>query len=301
MYKKGLLYAFLAYLTWGLFPIYWKLLHQVDAVQLIGHRITWSFIILMIIIFVTRQFRDFKKAAINRQVITIYFFAAIMIAINWLVYVYGVNANYIIETSLGYFINPLLSVLLGVFFLHEKLRPFQWVSVAIAAIGVIFLTFVYGQIPWIALSLAVSFATYGLLKKLAPLGSLYGLTIETGLLFIPALIYLIYLDMTGSGAFMRQTPVTTYLLMGAGVVTTIPLLLFASATKNIPLSMVGIMQYLTPSMQLILGIYIYGEKFDQSHFIGFAIVWLALIVFVIEGFWMRKTVSTQPIPELGEG
>jgi chloramphenicol-sensitive protein RarD len=299
--NKGLLYALGAYIAWGLFPIYWKWLHQVDAVQLIGHRISWSFIILIIFIIITRQFSALKKAALNRRVLIIYLIASFLIAINWLVYVWAVNSNFILETSLGYFINPLISVLLGVIILREKLRIFQWVPVILAASGVIFLTVAYGRLPWIALTLAFSFGTYGLVKKISPLGSLFGLTIETGLMFIPAMIYLFYIDHNGTGVFLHQDQNTNILLIGAGVVTTIPLLMFASAAQRIPLSMVGIMQYIAPTIQFFLGVLLYKEPFDKIHFIGFGIVWVALLVFIVEGYLARNKPILEPIPELGEG
>ena len=301
MRNKGFLYAFGAYTVWGLFPIYWKWLHQVDAVQLIGHRIAWSFIILMIIVVATRQFTSLREAAFNRRVLMIYFVAAIFIGINWLVYVWAVNQDYIVETSLGYFINPLLSVLLGVVFLRERLRAFQWLPVVLAFCGVAYLTITYGHLPWIALILAFSFGSYGLIKKLAPLGSLFGLTIETGILFLPAVFLLIYDNGTGTGVFLHATPVTNLLLMGAGLVTTVPLLMFASAAQRIPLTMVGILQYITPTIQFLLGVLVYREPFDHNQLIGFGIVWLALILFIAENLWARRTPALDPIPELGEG
>ncbi len=301
MTNKGLWYALGAYGFWGFFPIYWKWLHQVDAVQLIGHRIGWSFIMLMIFVLATRQVKALSAAALDRRVLMIYFVAAILIGINWLMYVWAVNANYIVETSLGYFINPLLSVLMGVIFLKERLRTFQWVPIVLAALGVIYLTVAYGRLPWIALTLAFSFGTYGLVKKLAPLGSLYGLTLETGILFIPALIYLIYADISGSGAFLHSSLTTNLLLIGAGAVTTIPLLMFATAAQTIPLSMVGIMQFITPTIQFILGVVVYKEPFDHAHQIGFGLVWFALALFVLENFWSRRNITPEPIPEMGEG
>jgi len=301
MINKGLWYALGAYVFWGLFPIYWKWLQAVDAVQLIGHRIGWSFLILIIFIAATRQFKTFRQVAFNPRVFLIYSVAAILIGINWLVYVWAVNASFIVETSLGYFINPLLSVLMGVIFLRERLRTFQWIPLALAASGVIYLAVAYGRVPWIALTLAFSFGTYGLVKKLAPLGSLYGLTLETGILFIPAVLYLIYADASGTGAFLHSNLTTTLLLIGAGVVTTIPLLMFASAAQRLPLSMVGIMQYIAPTLQFLLGVLVYQEPFDQIHLIGFGIVWVALILFAAENFWSRSTPSAEPIPELGEG
>jgi chloramphenicol-sensitive protein RarD len=300
MTNKGLWYALGAYAAWGLFPIYWKWLHQVDAVQLIGHRIGWSFIILIVFIVATRQLKDLRQAASNRRILLIYCVAAVLIGINWLVYVWAVNANYIVETSLGYFINPLLSVLMGVIFLRERLRPFQWIPVVLAASGVIYLAVAYGRLPWIALTLAFSFGTYGLVKKLAPLGSLYGLTLETGILFVPALIYLFYADRTGTGVFLHSSLTTNLLLIGAGVVTTVPLLMFASAAQRLPLTMVGIMQYIAPTLQFLLGVLVYKEPFDHTHLIGFGIVWVALILFAAENLWARSNVPAVSIPEMGE-
>jgi len=301
MINKGFWYAFGAYFLWGLFPIYWKWLHQVDAVQLISHRIAWSFIILINFILFTKQFKFFAQVLFQKKILLIYSAAAILIGINWLVYVWAVNANFIVETSLGYFINPLLSVLMGVVFFREKLRPFQWIPVILAAGGVIYLTFAYGRLPWIALTLAFSFGTYGLVKKTAPLGSLFGLTIETGLLFVPALAYLVFSDFSGSGVFLHTSVPTNILLIGAGVITTIPLLMFATATQSIPLSMVGIMQYIAPTLQFLLGILVYKESFDQAHMIGFGLVWFGLLIFLVEGFWMRRKIPVEPIAEMGEG
>src|SRR5215216_59536 len=234
--NKGILNGLAAYALWGFFPIYWKLLQQVPALQVIGHRITWSFILLIVFILLTKQWKDFQSTALTSKTLGIYSIASVLLTVNWLVYVWGVNAGFIVETSLGYFINPLLSVLLGVFFLRERLRPVQWVPVGIAAVGVIYLTAVYGRPPWIALALAFSFGFYGFVKKLAPLGSLYGLTLETAIVFPFALVYLLIVERSGAGAFAHESAATTLLLIGAGAVTTIPLLMFASAAKQIPLS-----------------------------------------------------------------
>jgi chloramphenicol-sensitive protein RarD len=297
--NKGILMGLATYALWGFFPIYWKFLHPVSALQVIGHRISWSFILLIIIVLATRRWSDFRLAALKPKVIGIYSIAAALLTVNWLVYVWGVNAGFIVETSLGYFINPLLSVLLGVFFLRERLRPMQWVPVGIAAIGVIYLTAVYGRLPWIALSLAFSFGFYGFIKKLAPLGSLYGLTLETGIVFPLALIYLLVVELNGSGAFLHDGTPITLLLIGTGAVTTIPLLMFASAAKEIPLSLLGLLQYVAPTLQFLIGVFIYKEPFDHAHLIGFGIVWVALIIFWAENYLARR-VPVQPIPELGE-
>ncbi len=297
--KKGILYGIAAYALWGLFPIYWKLLHHVPAPQLLGHRIGWSFLFLVAIILVTRQWTDFR-AQLNRRTFLVYSIAALLIGVNWLTYVWAVNAGHIVETSLGYFINPLLSVLLGVIFLRERLRPIQWIPIGLAAAGVLYLTFIYGKLPWIALTLAISFGLYGLVKKLAPLGSLYGLTFETGILFLPALAYLVFSETNGTGAFTHTGLTSDLFMFGAGVVTTIPLLLFASAARSIPLTVVGLLQYIAPTLQFSLGVLVYHEPFDQTRLIGFGIVWLALIIFWVESYLARRAVS-EPIPELGEG
>jgi chloramphenicol-sensitive protein RarD len=297
--KKGILYGIGAYVTWGFFPIYWKLLHQVSAIQLIGHRIIWSFLLLFAIILITKQWTELR-ATINAKVLQIYAIAALLVGANWLIYVWAVNANFIVETSLGYFINPLLSVLLGVLFFKEKLRSAQWIPVILAAFGVTYLTYVYGRLPYIALSLAFSFGLYGLVKKLSPLGSLYGLTIETGILFIPALGYLIFVEANNTGAFLHLGVAPDLLMIGAGLVTTIPLLMFASAVRSIPLWVVGLLQYITPTLQFLIGILIYKEPFSHNQLIGFGIVWAALVIFLVENYLANRA-PVEPIPEMGEG
>ena len=297
--KKGILYGIGAYAAWGFFPIYWKFLHHVPAIQLIGHRIIWSFLLLIVVILFTKQWDDFRKT-INAKVMRIYTIAAILIGINWLVYVWAVNANYIVETSLGYFINPLISVLLGVIFLKERLRIAQWIPVILAAVGVSYLTYIYGRLPYIALTLAFSFGLYGLVKKLSPLGSLYGLTIETGILFIPALGYLLFVEANSTAAFLHTGIISDLLMVGAGLVTTVPLLMFASAARSIPLWVVGLLQYIAPTLQFLIGVFIYKEPFSHNQLIGFGIVWTALVIFLVENYLASRT-PVEPLPEMGEG
>lgn len=289
--NKGIWYGIGAYALWGFFPIYWKFLHDVPALQVIGHRIAWSFAVLAVYILISKQWREFRSVAFHWKTIAMYAIAGVLLSANWLIYVWGVNAGFIVETSLGYFINPLLSVLLGVVFLRERLRPMQWLPVALAAVGVIYLTFVYGRLPWIALSLALTFGFYGFVKKLSPLGSLFGLTLETATVFPAALIYLIAVEAGQTGAFLHNGTSIDLFLIGAGLVTTIPLLMFASAARQIPLTMVGILQYIAPTLQFLIGVFIYKEPFDFAHFIGFAIVWVALVIFWLENFLANRTVK----------
>jgi len=291
--NKGIWYALGAYVVWGLFPVYWKLLASIPALQLLGHRIFWSFLLLFGIILVTRNGKVFR-AALSLRVLLIYATAAVLIAINWLTYVWAVGAGFIVETSLGYFINPLLTILVGVVFLRERLRPLQWVPIGLAAVGVLYLTFAFGSLPWVALTLAISFSFYGLVKKTAPLSARHGLTLETGILFLPALGFLLYSEFSGTGAFLHSTTLIVLMLVGAGLVTVAPLLLFASAVKRIPLTMIGVLQYVNPTMQFLLGVLIYKEPFDHHRLIGFGVVWVALILFGVEGFLTKRMPGVQP-------
>ena len=298
--NKGILKGIGAYVLWGFFPIYWKLLHQVPALQVIGNRIVWSFLLLAGVLLFSHQWTAFRMSASEPKVIGIYSVAGVLLTVNWLVYVWGVNSGFIVETSLGYFINPLISVLLGVLFLGERLRSRQWIAVGIAAFGVAYLTYVYGHLPGIALALALSFGFYGLVKKLAPLGALHGLALETGIVFPFALAYLLIVGLRGAGAFLQDGPWITLLLIGAGPVTTIPLLMFASAAREIPLTLIGLLQYIAPTLQFLIGVFVFKEPFNLSLLIGFSIIWLALIVFWVENYLSHRT-PVEPIPELGEG
>ncbi len=292
--NKGIWYAIAAYGIWGLFPLYWKPLHDVPALQIIGHRIGWSYILLILVVIVTRQWKQFHAVAFTKRTLSIYTVSAALVSVNWLVYVWAVNAGFIVESSLGYFINPLLSVLLGVIFLREKLRRCQWLPVGLAALGVLIVSFAYGSFPWIAVTLALSFGLYALVKKQAPLNALNGMTLETGILFIPALLYLLTVEAQGQGAFLHSGVTSNLLMIGAGLVTTIPLLLFSSAAQRIPLAMVGIIQYITPTMQFLLGVFVYKEPFTLIQLTGFGLVWLALVIFTLEGFLARKAQPPAP-------
>ncbi len=301
MDKEGILYAFGAYFIWGMVPIYWKLIKHVPAIQLIGHRIAWSFILLALVLLAARKWQELHVLASDRKIIRIYSAAAVLVFFNWFIYVWAVNSGYIVEASLGYFINPLLSVLLGVVFLRERLRLFQWIAVGLAAAGVIYLTVAYGRLPWISLGLAFTFGFYGLVKKTAPLGPLNGLTLETGILFIPAVLFLVWQDLLGQGAFLHTGFVSDLLMAGAGFITTVPLLMFASAARRIPLTTIGIMHYITPTCQFLLGVFVYKEGFSAIQALGFGIVWIGLIIFGVESFMTRRTIPSKSLAELGEG
>jgi len=291
--NKGILSGIGAYLLWGLFPIYWKLLHHIQAMQIIGHRIVWSFIFLIIIVISSNQLKNLKSAVSSKKVLGMYMVASALLTVNWFVYVWGVNAGRIVETSLGYFINPLFSVLLGIIFFKEKLRLMQWIPVTLAAAGVIYLTVDYGRVPWIALSLAFTFGLYGLVKKIAPLDSLFGLTFETALAFPFALTYLIVVTSQGAGSFPQGNIPVDLLLIATGIITSVPLLLFAYAARNIPLSTVGILQYIAPSLQFLIGVAVYREDFGKPDMIGFGLVWTALLIFSIESAGNRSRIKAE--------
>jgi chloramphenicol-sensitive protein RarD len=286
--NSGILTAVCAYLLWGFFPIYWKLLADIPSIQVVGHRVVWSLALLLAILLATGRLSKLYQAARQPKVLHTYLIAAVFIGANWLIYIWAVNAGFIIETSLGYFINPLVNVMLGVLILKERIRPWQWLPVGLAAAGVIYLAFGYGQLPWISLVLAGTFAIYALVKKTAPLGAVFGLTLETSFLFLPALAWLLYSGANGGSIFTSRTIANNLLLVGTGVVTAAPLLLFASAAKRVPLSVIGLLQYIAPTIQFLLGVFIYHEHFAPQKLLGYSLVWLGLAAFWLEGWLMRR-------------
>lgn len=288
--KKGILYVLAAYGLWGFFPIYFKTLQAVPAFQIMAHRVVWSFVFLAGIILFRKELKKLIRS-ITPKIAWLYLIAGVLLAINWVTYVWAVNAGFVVEASLGYFINPLVSVLLGVIFLQERLRPLQWLPVILATAGVTYLAVSMGQLPWIALVLAFSFGFYGLIKKIAPLNSLQGLTLETGAIFIPALGFLLFEQMRGTGSFYNAGVSTSLLLAATGIVTAVPLLFFAAGTRLVPLTTVGLLQYITPSAQFLLGVFLYNEPFTKERAIGFTIIWAALIIFTLENLWQRRPTS----------
>jgi len=281
-------YGVAAYSLWGLLTLYWRLFPNVPAMQVLGHRIVWSFILLAGIIAASWRQRRIVMRSVTPSVIALYALAAVLIGVNWFLYVYSVNHGFIVESSLGYFITPLVNVLMGVVVFRERLRQLQWVAVAFAFSGVVWLTLAYGTLPWIGLALAGSFGSYGLVKKKATLPSLEGLALETAVMLVPASLYLIALHTNGTGAFLRSGATTDLLLVAGGIVTVVPLLLFATAVRRIPLSVVGILQYIAPTIQLLLGVFAFKEPFTRAQVSGFGLVWVGLVIFTIDSLRPRS-------------
>jgi chloramphenicol-sensitive protein RarD len=297
--RPGLAFGLGAYALWGLFPLYFPLLEPAGGLEIVAHRVVWSLLFIALLLTVLRAWARVRAVLADRRALLILVGAAVLISGNWLIFVYGVNSGQVVETSLGYFINPLVSVLLGVVVLSERLRPAQWVAVGIAAVAVTVLTLDYGRPPWIALGLAATFGLYGLLKKLVRVEAAPGLFMETALVVVPALVVLGVLHAQGEGTAGNHGTGHLILLIGSGVATAVPLLLFAAATSRIPLSTVGLLQYLTPSMQLAIGVFVYGEPMPALRLVGFAVVWLALAVFTLDTLRVarasrRRDVATVP-------
>lgn len=284
----GILAAIGAYILWGILPIYWKALKSVPAYEILCHRMSWSLLFTLGLIFLLRRLSSFKRTVCNRRNVLIFSVAALLLAGNWLLYIWAVNAGYVIEASLGYFINPLISVLFGMIFLKEKLRKGQAAALFIAFLGVLYLTFYYGEFPWIALCLACSFAVYGLLHKKTSSPALEGLCLETLVLFLPATLFLVFIDAKGSGSFGHGSIGQSALLFGTGLITSLPLLLFGFAAQNISLTHLGLLQYIAPSINLLLGIFIYNEPFPFSRMFGFILIWSALALYVVEAVILRR-------------
>lgn len=284
MKNKGILFGVITYSIWGLLPIYWKLLKDVPAIEILGHRMVWSFFFMVLVLGVTKRWRWIRLVLQQPKVLAPFLLTAVILSLNWFTYIWAVNAGFIVETALGYFINPLVNVLLGYLFLKERLRVGQGVAVLLALSGVLYLTFSYGSLPWIALTLAFSFGFYGLLRKTAVLDSIDGLALETAWLFPFALGMLVLFAIQGKGSFVQGSAGMTLLLMGAGVVTAVPLLFFAATARRVTMATLGILQYLAPTIQFLIAIFIYNEPFNRSQLFGFSFIWLALIVYTVESW-----------------
>ena len=281
--RAGLLAATTAYLIWGVFPVYWRALGAVPAPQIMAHRLVWCFLLVAGYLVVTRGLRWWQPLVASPRLLRLLATSAVLIASNWWLYIWAVNAGHIVETSLGYFINPLVNVLLGVAVLKERLNPRQWLAVAVAAAGVLYLTVQLGSPPWIALALALSFGTYGLIRKVAVVESIPALGLESSILFLPALAYLVYVQAQGQAAFLHDGAAVDALLLLCGPITAVPLVLFAYGAQRIPYSMMGILQYLAPTLQLACGIWLFHEPFTRLQLQGFACIWVALAIYAADG------------------
>jgi len=281
--KIGVIQAGISYLLWGILPIYWKLLGNVNPDDILANRIFWSFVFMIIVLFFSKKLKDFvsvlKGFRQNRREMYALIIASFLISTNWFIYIWAVNNNHMIETSLGYYINPLVSVLLGMIFFKEKLSVAQYASFAIAAIGVLILAISYGKFPWISIILALSFGVYGLAKKIIKVDSSVGLTLETMVVTPFAFVYILFLFFKGEQALFTGGIGSDLLLIGAGAATALPLLYFAKGAQKIPLSMLGLLQYIAPTITLILGVLVYGEHFTKHHLQAFIFIWSALTIY----------------------
>ena len=281
-YRRGIIYGLAAYTLWGAVPLFWPLVKRASALELLAHRVLWSLVVCVILL-ITVVPRGWWSRIGHRRSLIMLGGAAAVVSVNWGTYIWAVNHGHVVETSLGYYINPILSILVGVILLRERLVPVQWASVGLAAAAVVVLTIDYGRLPWIALTLATSFATYGLLKKRVNGGAVETMTVESALLTPIAIGYLIYLQSVGTLTFGHLGWSHNLLLMATGLITVVPLLFFSSATTRLPLSTLGLLQYLAPTLQFLLGVLYFGETMSLGRWIGFGLVWIALVILTAYG------------------
>ena len=277
----GLLFGVSAYTLWGLFPIYWPLLKPASAIEIVSHRAVWTLVFCFIILWLTKTLQSTLALLKRPKIVAGLFLSSILISTNWIIYIYAATSNHVVEASLGYYINPIVVIATGVIVLKEKMRPLQWVSVGVATLGVAVLTIDYGSLPWIALGLGFSWGSYGLVKKKLGLGALEGLSIETLISSGPYLAYLIWLGNQGQGQFGLSWGITL-LCISAGAVTAIPLLLFNGATNRLPLTLIGLLQYITPTIQFSIGVWFFKEDMPAARWTGFFIIWIALLALTFD-------------------
>jgi len=285
---EGVFFALSAYLIWGLSVIFWKNLSQVDAFEALMHRMIWSFIFLIPLIIVFKQKDDFLVALKDRKTFFTLFLTTLIVGSNWFVFIWAINNNMILQTSLGYYINPIVNVLLGMIFLKERLRKLQIVAVLIAAGSVLYLTLQYGEVPWVSLYLAFSFAFYGLIRKVIAVKPLAGLSVETLLLSIPAVIYLLYIEKNGTGAFLHIDMRTDALLICTAFVTAAPLLFFTKGAKILNLSTIGFLQYTAPTCGFLIAVFLYNEPLGKPQLMSFIFIWIALIVYSVDAYMFHN-------------
>ena len=295
--RKGLLYGSAAYLLWGIFPLYFPLLEPAGTVEILAERMAWSLVLMLFVLRFGSGFGGVRRVVGNRRQFGLLALAAIFVSFNWGTYIYGVNSGHVVETSLGYFVNPLLTILLGVVVLGERLRRAQWVAVGIGAVAVVIIAVDYGRPPWIALILACSFGLYGFCKKQADVGAVDSLTVETSVLFVPAVVTIAIIAARGDLVFGTR-PATSVLLAGSGIITVVPLLFFAAGTRRLPLSVLGLLQYLAPVLQFAVGVGIRHESLPPAELAGFCLVWVALIVLTVDG--IRRQRSTRQLADSAE-
>lgn len=277
----GLLFGVSAYTLWGLFPVYWPLLKPASAIEIVSHRAVWTLVFCFIILWLTKTLQSTLALLKRPKIVAGLFLSSILISINWIIYIYAANSNHVVEASLGYYINPIVVIATGVIILKEKMRPLQWISLGVATLGVAVLTIDYGRLPWIALGLAFSWGSYGLVKKKLGLGALEGLSIETLISSGPYLAYLIWLGNQSQGQFGLSWGITL-LCISAGAVTAIPLLLFNGATNRLPLTLIGLLQYITPTIQFSIGVWFFKEDMPAARWTGFFIIWIALLTLTFD-------------------
>ena len=297
--QRGILYGVGAYTLWGAVPLFWPLVARANALELLAHRVIWSLVICALLL-LTVVPRGWWSRIGRPRILLLLAAAATVVSVNWGVYIWAVNHGHVVETSLGYYINPILSILVGVVFLRERLAPLQWASVGLAAVAVLVLTFEYGQLPWIALVLATSFATYGVIKKQVNGGAVETLTVESALLTPVALGYLAFLQATGGLTFGHLGWGHSLLLVASGLVTVVPLLFFAAAATRLPLSTLGLLQYIAPTLQFLLGVLYFGETMSVGRWIGFALVWVALVMLTVYGVRQARRArrpAAEPVAE----
>ena len=288
--KLGLLFGISAYSLWGAFPLYWPLLEPANPIEIVSHRAVWTLVFCFMVLSATKALKSTLATLKQPKITARLFLTSILISINWLVYIWATNNGHVVEASLGYYINPLIIIGFGVILLKEKMRPLQWVAVAIASIGVLVLTIDYGHLPWIALILAISWGSYGLIKKQLGLGALEGLAIETLISAFFYLAYLVYIGNQGTGQFGHSWGLTI-LLISAGAVTAIPLLLFNGSTNRLPFTTIGLLQYITPTLQFSIGVWVRHEEMPTARWIGFLIIWVALTTLALDLVKSSRTVN----------
>ena len=293
--RRGQLFGASAYLMWGVFPLYFPLLEPARPTEVLAHRIVWSLVVMALVVTATRHWARVRSVVADRGRLLKLAAAAVVLGVNWGAYIYGVNSGQVVETSLGYFVNPLVTVLLGVVVLGERLRPAQWAALGVAFVAVVVLTVENGRPPWLALVLAFSFGAYGLLKKTARVGAVEGLAVETAVLAPLAVAYLLVLG--GGGTAVSEGPGHLLMLMGSGVVTAVPLLLFGGAAGRVPLTQLGLLQYLAPTLQFAIGVLLRGEPMGLVRLLGFGLVWLGLAAFTVDAVVHRRRTARLPVAE----